>query len=246
MGWTTRVITAAAAALTGAFALCGSAGAATYSNPATITINDAAVDGTPVPATPSPSQIVASGGPASITSFSVTLNSILHDSQKDIDVLLRGPGGQAMTLVSDLGGIFGANPPATLTFTETASAAVAGGDTAPGTPFVTGAYLPSDNDFGQDVASCLPDPVLTPSANTTSFDAFKGTNANGVWDLLVYDDCNLKTGTIQGWSITFPDPPASPTSPPASGNPPVTRRKKCKKKRRAAAARKRCKKRKRS
>ena len=219
-------------AITAILALCATAGAATFSNPGTIMINGGNVSGVPTPATPYPSQVTVAGGPTSISSFTVTLNSVLHDGQKDIDVFLRGPGGQAMTLVSDNGLFSGGNPPATLTFSETASAMLTGGESVYGTTaFASGTYLPSDNDFGMDQVDCLFDPTPT-GGNTTSFFDFKGTNANGVWDLFVSDDCEFESGTIAGWSITFPDPPPAPststTPTPPVTTPPVSR-KKCKK-----------------
>ena len=74
-----------------------------FINPSPITINDAPTDGVVTPATPSPSTISVSGQSGVVKSVEVDLSGFQHNSQKDVDVLLRGPGGQVVTLLSDVG-----------------------------------------------------------------------------------------------------------------------------------------------
>ena len=69
----------------------------TFSNPASITINDAS------PATPYPSNIAVSGLSGTILKVTVTLNGVSHTFPDDIDVLLVGPGGN-LIVMSDVGG----------------------------------------------------------------------------------------------------------------------------------------------
>jgi hypothetical protein len=72
--------------------------AATFSNPAPITIPPQG--GT---ATPYPSDITVSGLKGTVTDVNVTLSSLSHTFPDDVAVLLVGPGGQNVVLMSDSG-----------------------------------------------------------------------------------------------------------------------------------------------
>lgn len=74
------------------------AGAVRFSS-APITINDAAA------ASPYPSTIEVTDLPnRPITDLNVTLHGISHAVPDDLDILLKGPGGQKVMLMSDAGG----------------------------------------------------------------------------------------------------------------------------------------------
>src|SRR5688572_12173963 len=68
-----------------------------FCNPATITLNQSGA------ATPYPSLVTVSGmssGPFRVTA---TLNGFSHTATGDVDMLLVGPGGQNVMLMSDAG-----------------------------------------------------------------------------------------------------------------------------------------------
>ena len=110
------------------------AGGATFANTTPITI---AVGGQP---NPYPSNIGVSNITGVITDVSVTLNGLAHSFPDDLDILLVGPGGQKVLLMSDAGGDNAlGNPPVRLTFSDTASAVLPDSGR-----IVTGAYRPSN------------------------------------------------------------------------------------------------------
>jgi uncharacterized repeat protein (TIGR01451 family) len=133
-----------------------------------------------------------------IYSVTVTLNGVNHGFVSDLDVLLVGPGGQSVMLMSDCGGnavISGA----TLTFDDLASLPLpSGGTINPGT------YRPSN----YDLADFIPGPA-PPGPYDNLLSVFSGTNPNGAWSLYVVDDFSSDTGTLSGgWrlNITTLDP----------------------------------------
>ena len=198
-----------------------------FINPSPITINDAPTDGVVTPATPSPSTISVSGQSGVVKSVEVDLSGFQHNSQKDVDVLLRGPGGQVVTLLSDIGG-------------RPAASSVDLGLKAGAAPFPTpeamcgttkltsGFFAPTDNDNGSldCVPACVADPAL--DANNTSLATFNETGPNGTWELYVSDDCHIDAGSINGWTLDLTTGPPTPTSSPSQpGTAPP--KKKCKK-----------------
>jgi subtilisin-like proprotein convertase family protein len=201
-------------------ALSDPGGGATVGTPATAVItiddNDATFDTTPItipgagtgqgsgaPASPYPSSIHVSGQPATIGGVEVTLVGLSHQVPVDIDILLVGPTGENVVLMSDVGGITAATG-VNLTFSDAATATIPAGG-----PLTTGTFLPSDDDTGG--TDLFPAPAPTPSA-ATDLGGFEGTNPNGVWQLFVTDDAGADVGSIAGgWSLNFlPVPPANP------------------------------------
>ena len=103
-------------------------------NPATLNVLDVATQfcnttsivipatGTsPVAAAPYPSIITASGLSGTITGVRVTLYNAPHGNPDDVDILLVGPGGQNIIMMSDSGGGAGLDAPATITFSDAAA-----------------------------------------------------------------------------------------------------------------------------
>lgn len=169
-------------------ALAASVQGQTFTNPANITIPNIG-NGTPYPST-----IGVVGGPASITSISVRFHNLTHTFSADIDVLLVGPGGQSVVLMSDCGGgTFLSGD--TFTFTS-----IAGAPQATFTPFEGGTYSPTNSTNAGTEAYGPPAPAGPYGAD---FSAMLGTNANGTWSLYVVDDQGSDVGSMAGWSITF-------------------------------------------
>lgn len=158
--------------------------------PASITINDTPrVTGIAL-ASPYPSTINVSGAQGTVRSVRVSLNGLAHTFPSDIDVLLVGPRGQQVILLSDVGGgtdIVGVN----LTLDDAAPAGV------PAT-LVSGTFRPS-NVGGGDVF-----PGAPAGAPAAALAAFAGTDPNGAWRLFVVDDVGTDRGSMAGgWSLSI-------------------------------------------
>src|SRR5690606_32455839 len=149
-----------------------------------------------------------------IADVNVTLFNITHAFPDDLDVLLVGPAGQKVFLMSDAGcnyAISGVN----LTFDQSA-----------GTPLpddgqiVTGTYLPSnyDNRCGGFVADDGFPPDAPDGPYDTSLDVFNGTDPKGDWNLYVVDDAAGDSGSIAGgWALEITTVTAPViTSPPTA------------------------------
>lgn len=162
--------------------------AATYVNTTPIVLGSAAAGPNPYP-----SPITVSRLAGEITSVAVTLMEITHPNPDDIDVLLVGPGGQTVLLLSDAGGA-GNVTNVTVTFAEGARAFVPDAG-----PLVAGVYLPSN----YDVADSFPNAPAPPYPGKLSI--FDGTDPNGTWRLYALDDSVLlNPGAIAGgWRLTI-------------------------------------------
>jgi subtilisin-like proprotein convertase family protein len=184
------------------------AGAATFSNPAAITINDggSCAPGpgfeslAPAPATPYPSVITVSGLSNTVTDVNVTLTGLTHTFAKDVDVLVVGPGGEMTILMADSGGA-GSVSGVNLTFDDAAAAPIPD-NSAP----ASGSYQPAVGTTGggdgcRSPAS-FPAPAPAGPYGAPSLSVFNGTDPNGTWSLYVIDDTGGDTGSISGgWSL---------------------------------------------
>ena len=145
-------------------------------------------------ATPYPSILNVGGLTGIVTKVSATLRGYSHSWPDDVDVLLVGPGGQKVLLMSDCGGGGEVNG-LTLTFDDNA---MSGLPDASG--ISTGTYKPTNFDTASDN---FPSPAPgAPFSATLS--AFNGKNPNGNWSLYVQDDGSLDSGSItQGWTLSI-------------------------------------------
>ena len=169
----------------------------TYSNSSAITINDRAA------ATPYPSTITVPSTSGTVIKATVSLNGFNHTYPSDVDILLVGPSGQKLLLMSDAGGTADVVN-ASISFNDTASASL------PNNSIISGTYKPTNNDTNSDT---FPSPApASPYATTLS--TFIGTNPTGVWSLYVRDDDQQDAGTISGgWSISFEVSPPAVVAP---------------------------------
>ena len=155
---------------------------------------------------PYPSTITVANLPGVITNVSVILTNLSHGIPDDIDVLLVGPGGQKLLLMSDAGGDNAASF-IRLSFSD---------DVTPSLPdstrIFTGSYRPTN--YGANDAFPAPAPA-PPYAS--SFAVFDGTNPNGVWRLYANDDVvGNVSGSIGGWHLqlaTVAFPPVITSQP---------------------------------
>ena len=160
----------------------------TFANTTPIVIPDSG------PATPYPSTIGVSGLSAAITDVDVTLNNVTHTFPDDIDVLLVGPHGQNVILMSDVGG-FDPIVDRTFSFDDSAADFVPDDTTPP-----AGTYKPTDTvETGEENDTFTPPAPAGPYSKQLA--AFNGTDPNGTWSLYVFDDAGGDSGDIEGWSL---------------------------------------------
>lgn len=140
-----------------------------------------------------PSQIVVAGQPGLITNVDVDL-VVTHSFPDDLDIMLVGPSGQRVVLMSDVGGS-GDLVAGALTLSDGAIAPMsdAGPITVPDT------YQPTNIGAG-DVF-----PAPAPDATTagTLLSAIDGDSPNGTWSLYVLDDLAGDVGAIDSWGLTI-------------------------------------------
>jgi len=179
-----------AASALGMIALAGTAQAQTFANPAVITIPDTGT-------TPYPSPIVAAGVPLlGGYDIDVSFFNLSHTFPDDLDILLTGPGGFSVMLMSDTGGsldIVSVN----LTFSD-------GSPLLPDSAqIVSGTFAPTN--IGATDVMDAPAPV---GPYGTTLNSFVG-DPNGTWNLWAVDDLGGDIGSMAGgWSITFSAVPA--------------------------------------
>ena len=171
----------------GTFTVTGGSLQTTSTNPALISIPDLGI------ASVYPSVISVSGLSGSVTAIQVKLNSVNHTYPDDLDILLVGPAGQKVILMSDAGGgtdlvnvDFNFDPTAALTLSDAGALS-------------SGTYKPTSFESGDP----FPAPAPAGPYSETASD-FIGTNPNGAWSLYVVDDASQDLGTIAGgWSLTL-------------------------------------------
>ncbi len=156
-----------------------------FANPVSITIPNVGV------ATPYPSSISVSGISGTVTKVTASLFGMSHTFPSDVDILLAGPAGQRVILMSDADGgtdIINVN----LTFDDAAASAI-------GATVVSGTFRPTN--IGTGDAFPAPAPAAPHGAALADFN---GTNPNGAWRLFVVDDAGGDVGSIAGgWSLSF-------------------------------------------
>jgi extracellular elastinolytic metalloproteinase len=161
------------------------------SNLGAITILDTPRVGGIAPASPYPSSVNVAGLTGAVSKVTVDLAGMNHTFPGDIDILLVGPGGQRMILMSDQGGtadLVNVN----LTFDDAAPAGLPAA-------IVSGTYRPTNIGTG-DVF-----PAPAPAApHGSALSVFNGTDPNGTWSLYVVDDAGIDAGSIAGgWTLNI-------------------------------------------
>jgi hypothetical protein len=142
---------------------------------------------------PYPSELEVSDFHGKISSLDVTLLGFAHAQPDDVDMLLVGPTGVAVKLMSDVGdatSVFGVD----LTLDDGATSSL-----PDNSELTTGTYKPTDVNDGTDT---FPD---APAPTATTLSAFNGTDPNGTWQLYVVDDTSdgdgSTVGSLDGWSL---------------------------------------------
>ncbi|HET9530499.1 MAG TPA: FG-GAP-like repeat-containing protein, partial [Blastocatellia bacterium] len=170
----------------------------TFSNTNPITVP--AAFSPPAAASPYPSTITVSGLAGPVDKVRVRLTDI-NITAHIVDILLVGPSGQKVLLMSDAGGP-SVMSSTNLVFDDDAGAFI------PSLGVPSGTYRPTNN----DTADTFPAPAPAgPYSETLS--VFDGTDPNGVWSLYLVNDTPLSPGgnVNGGWSLIFgEDPPPTP------------------------------------
>jgi len=139
---------------------------------------------------PYPSVISITDSFGYIVDLNIALNGVSHTFSDDFDILLQGPNGALVMLMSDSGGnraMSGVN----LVFDDASPLLLTSAQITSGT------YRPSNNGAADDA---LPAPA--PGAPySTSLSVFNGINPLGDWKLWVFDDRNNDGGSIASWSL---------------------------------------------
>lgn len=152
----------------------------------------------PSPATPYPSSIAVSGLDGLVNQVTLTLSNLSHTFPDDIDILLVGPTGQTLKLMSDAGG---ANSVANITVTFDDAAPSSLPDS---TPITTGTFRPTNYLLGDSFPAPAPPEPPLPARYGTTLSGFIGTNPNGAWSLFIVDDTQLDSGSIAGgWRLAI-------------------------------------------
>jgi uncharacterized repeat protein (TIGR01451 family) len=152
------------------------------------------------PATPYPAALTISGVGGSVSHLTVTLHGLTHRYPDDIDMVLMGPNGQKVVLMSDAGG-GNANAMNNVTVTFADDAAFPIPDQA---RITNGVYRPANYLTQEDpFPAPASGPGLTPPYGN-SLAVFNGINPNGVWRLFIVDDTDVDDGSIaRGWSLNI-------------------------------------------
>jgi hypothetical protein len=200
-----------------------SAGAATFSNPASIVV------GPDYRGVPYPSTIAVSGATGDVINARATLHAISYPFPEDLDVMLVGPDGSRTLLMSDAC-TASTLTAATFSFADAASAQLPSASCVG----LSGSFKPSNygttDEFFFAPAPQGPAPV--------SLSIFSGRPANGQWQLWAFQDSVDPRGSIAGgWSLDLTLPPTTGTGQRAAARkkckkrfPPGKKRKKCKRK----------------
>jgi subtilisin-like proprotein convertase family protein len=173
------------------------AGAAVFSSTGAMTIPSQGQ------ADPYPSQIAVSGLNGTITKVTVTLSGLTHTFPGDLDILLVGPTGSSVVLITDWGAGTDVNN-VDLTFDDWAPQMPA--------PIVSGTWHTMDRGIFNGTPPAPGEP------RGVALSIFRDTSPNGAWDLYVYDDLAGDSGSLTGWSldITVSTPVISGFAPAAA------------------------------
>ena len=156
------------------------------SNPASMLIPGTGTTGN---ASPYPSTIAVSGISGSVSKVTATLTGLNHTFPGDVDVLLVGPLGQTVVLMSDVG-----------SGTDAVNVNITFDDAAPsiGAAVVSGTFRPTNS------GTTDPFPAPAPAGRGAALSAFNGIDPNGTWSLYIVDDASLDSGSLTGgWSLTI-------------------------------------------
>jgi hypothetical protein len=145
--------------------------------------------------------------------ITVTFSDLFHVHPADIDVLLVGPAGQNVMLMSDVGELLSEAESiidnVNLVFRDGAMAL------PPNVRITSGTYAPTNyqgviEDIGEMDQNSPAMPPAGPYGTTLS--VFNGTSPNGTWKLFIQDDLEDEGGELASWSLTVETVPEPSTA----------------------------------
>ena len=134
-----------------------------------------------------------SGFTGGVAKVRVGLTNIKHTSPDDLDILLVGPQGQSVMLMSDAGGNSSITN-VSLNFDDSASSPL-----PDSTQITSGVFQPTDN----EIASSEMPPPAPGGSYDTALSVFENTDPNGIWNLFVTDDVGNEFGAIESWHLSI-------------------------------------------
>ncbi len=148
---------------------------------------------------PYPSRVLVSGLGGTISKVTVSVNGLSTATPDDLDLLLVGPGGQALLFMGDAGGA-NALSNVNLTFDDAAA-----GQLPDATTITSGTYKPSSfTGFDSFPAPAPASITLAAPEGAGTLALFNGIVPNGTWSLYsVEDSGDGLNATITSWSLTF-------------------------------------------
>jgi len=182
----------------------GMASAATisFASAGPIIIPSGAPGATAGTADPYPSTINVVSDPASpfrtnavVWDVKVFLDNLTHTWPDDLDIMLVGPTGKKVTLMSDAGG-------GTALSSKDLYFSNSFGTSVPDESVINGTnYKPSN--YGTAANDNYPAPVPVAGNAGLNFNVFDGVNPFGNWGLFIVDDGALDSGRLDGWRLDF-------------------------------------------
>jgi subtilisin-like proprotein convertase family protein len=139
-----------------------------------------------------PSTIDVSGYNGTVSHVMVFIRDLTHTSPDDLDIMLVGPQGQKVMLMSDAGG-GGDLTGASFRIDDNAASAMPDSSTISGDP-----WKPSDYEVGESLPAPAP-----PGPYSSLLGSFNGTNPNGTWSLYINDDAGIDEGSLDGWALNI-------------------------------------------
>ena len=142
-----------------------------------------------------PSTISVAGLKGAVSRVTVTVAQITHGYPADLDMLLVGPNGKKVVLMSDAGG--GRKLESTrITFDDSKPALPYN----PAVPIASGEYKPTNH---EGTADAFASPAPAGPYSTTLAD-FAGGDPNGDWSLYIVDDVSPDAGLVTGgWVLNI-------------------------------------------
>lgn len=144
-------------------------------------------------ASPYPSEVTVSGVTGVIDTIRVVINGFTHPFPDDVDMLLVGPRGQKIMLMSDAGG---SNPASNLDLAFVPGTRFEGLGLSDNGDLTPGVHTVSDFETGDSLPYEAP---LAPYANDLG--VLMGSNPAGVWKLYVGNDEGPSGGAISSWCL---------------------------------------------
>jgi subtilisin-like proprotein convertase family protein len=172
--------------------------------------------GSPGVSTPYPSHVFVSGVTGTVNKVTVQLKTLNHIRPDDIEILLVGPTGAGLVLMSDAGGTTVPVGGVTLTLDDSAASLL-----PDDVGLATGSYRPTQYGAGDPFPGITPGTFGEPAPGgvATLASTFNGLNPNGTWNLYVVDDvANGGQGATiaNGWCVNIiACVAATITAPPA-------------------------------